>query len=604
MRSELCLPAASLLAVWLAGSASCSRKTPPPQPARTAVLRFDNLTGDAALDWVGRGVARQLASQLRAVPRDGADVSAERTAALTSGVGRLIHGYVFRAGARLVLRAFVEQSPSSFRAEEASGDAGGGVASLAAAMARRINPSSQPLYSPNDAALAAFAAGLDSRDTAQAAAAFEKAVGLDPSFGPSYVAWIELALRRQDRAEAARILAIARQRAASLEPRDRLRLELEAAFVSGDRAAYVKSLSAIVELDPSDPDLLRRLGAEEQLLKHFPRAIAHYRQALALSSDPGLLNEIAYAQSWAGDFAGAVETLRQYERLRPDDPNVYDSAGEIHFVFGKFKEAEGFYRRAYEKNPGFLRGATLAKAAFARLMTGDINGAAQIKEERLRTLPPVEAAFRRAEWLHYAGKREEARRQMETVARSGSSASKSFAHIQLAVWFLQAGDRVRAGEQARLAAASAAMPANAAYAGVCTFLAMPSATPDEWTRRADVYFAKAIPLKNLALAYAFLLDGHFGAAEPLLRVLESSARPNAPETAPVLLAWALVGSGRADEAAPLIERTPVWEVVSPAPFQAMALPRIFELRAKVAEKKGDRTGAERNRKLFEALSGR
>jgi hypothetical protein len=42
---------------------SCSRKTPP-GPQRLAILRFENLTGDESLDWMGRAASEVISAEL------------------------------------------------------------------------------------------------------------------------------------------------------------------------------------------------------------------------------------------------------------------------------------------------------------------------------------------------------------------------------------------------------------------------------------------------------------------------------------------------------------------------------------------------------------
>ena len=107
----------------------------------------------------------------------------------------------------------------------------------------------------------------------------------------------------------------------------------------------------------------------------------------------------------------------------------------------------------------------------------------------------------------------------------------------------------------------------------------------------------------LVRAYALLLSKNFTAAVPLLREIIARSSPSPTETTPVLLAWALVETGAFDEAAKYLRSTPVPTVSGQAPFDALVFPRIFYLRAVVAEKKGMKQVAEQNSLVFRALSG-
>jgi hypothetical protein len=70
----------------------------------------------------------------------------------------------------------------------------------------------------------------------------------------------------------------------------------------------------------------------------------------------------------------------------------------------------------------------------------------------------------------------------------------------------------------------------------------------------------------------------------------------------VLLAWALEETGKFGEVEEYLRGTPVPAVSGPAPFEALAFPRIFYLRAVAAEKKGLHQVAEQNYSLFKTLT--
>jgi len=106
-----------------------------------------------------------------------------------------------------------------------------------------------------------------------------------------------------------------------------------------------------------------------------------------------------------------------------------------------------------------------------------------------------------------------------------------------------------------------------------------------------------------ARAYALLLAKDFEGALPILRDVVARLAPDPVDPAPVMLAWALVETGRVEEAEKYLRTVPVPANPAPAPFESLIFPRIFDLRAKVAEKRGDRPEAERNRRLFQVLSG-
>ena len=573
--------------------AACSRTQ---QLARRPilVLGFENLTGDPALDWMGRGAARQIASQI-----DGAtiaDVAApgpERARAIVAGSTRLLHGYVSRFGDRLRLRADLEDAASgSFvQSGESTGPVSAGLLPLAAAVAHQIDPSARQAGAKSEAALSDYVTALGSPDAAAATGQLTRAIAADPDFADAYLALIELSQARHDRAAAERFLALAKARGPAIPALDRARLNVAAAQLSGNSAALTQSLTELSRLAPTNTGLLRTLASAEMEARHYGPAIDYFKKALAAQpDDPALLNLLGYTYAYAGDLAAAVKTLREYERLRPAEANPLDSLGEVNFYLGQFSEAEGFYRQAFAKDPSFLNGIALAKAATARLMTGDVSGAEAIFREyetarRAASDPGIELA--RAEWDRLRGKPNEAIHSLEILASTTKNRDiASLAHASLTIWLLEAGDRASARQHAAQAAATAGGQMTAGLAAACRYVADPSASsfPDPAVR-----------------AEALLLSKDFAAAVPLLREVLAHSAPSPTETTPVLLAWALEQTGQFDEAEKYLGATPI-PALGPAPFEALVFPRIFHLRAIVAEKKGLQAVADQNRRIFVALS--
>ncbi len=327
--------------------------------------------------------------------------------------------------------------------------------------------------------------------------------------------------------------------------------------------------------------------------KRYSSAAGYFQKALtAQPGDATLLNSLGYAQAYAGDLDGAVKTLREYERTHPAEANPLDSLGDVYFYWGRFAEAEPFYRQEYEKDPAFLKGGSLIKAATARLFTGDVPGSetifAQYEGARRAANDPL-IDLTRAEWDHLRGKPDEAIRNLEKFAGTTKVRDlASLAHSQLSIWQLQAGDRAQSGQKAAQAVTEAASPTTSALATACRFIAGPP--------------GGNFP-NTLVRVYALLLSNDFAAALPLLRDIEAHATPNPSDPAPVLLAWALEETGYVAEAESYLRTTPVRSVTGSAPFESLVFPRIFHLRAVAAEKKGDRATAALNARLFQTLVG-
>ncbi len=78
------------------------------------------------------------------------------------------------------------------------------------------------------------------------------------------------------------------------------------------------------------------------------------KQALAIDENfaPSYL-ELGYINLSAENYAEVEEAFQNCIRLIPDQPNPYDSMGDLYSRMGKFEEAIGYYQQALEKNPAF-----------------------------------------------------------------------------------------------------------------------------------------------------------------------------------------------------------------------------------------------------------
>jgi tetratricopeptide (TPR) repeat protein len=62
---------------------------------------------------------------------------------------------------------------------------------------------------------------------------------------------------------------------------------------------------------------------------------------------------LGYIHLAAGNYAESEEAFQNYIRLVPDQPNPYDSMGDLYSRMGRFEEAIEYYKQALEKNPEF-----------------------------------------------------------------------------------------------------------------------------------------------------------------------------------------------------------------------------------------------------------
>jgi tetratricopeptide (TPR) repeat protein len=523
-------------------ASGCGKKTtstgPPP---KYAFLRFENLSGDPALEWVGRAASESLpamlanaldgpvlassaisvsASALGARPAAAPGSSGERAEALVAGVNRIVSGYVDRSAGRIRITATEEDTAThqSLRIVTATG---GTPMEALHRLAHELSPRAGTLLTSNAEAFQNWAKALEA-PAAEGVPLLEKAIQTDPNFGPPWVALTSVDLAHGDRAAAQDVISRSRQH--QIDPLSRARLDLAATEIDGDRLARIAALRKVVALSPGDLVLLRALADSENAAGQFTEAAVDWKKIADAAPDDALArNSMAYARAYAGDYAGAMAALREYERLRPKEANPSDSMGDVNYLFGKFPEAAASYLAAHKKQPGFQQFADLYKAAWAKFRAGDKAGAdslfAQFRAERMKAAPADPAfSLLEADWLYRTGRQKEAFAALRTlVSETKSERAVVDGYAQLTIFDLLQNDRAQAAKDG--AAMGPRLSDRSAF--FARFAAQPSAAVSEWQARADRI--PAPQLRDAALAWALLLDGKREAALPLWKQVAESA---------------------------------------------------------------------------------
>ena len=254
-------------------------------------------------------------------------------------------------------------------------------------LAKEFSPHAGHFPTSNPDALRDWATALES-PVAASADLLDRAIQLDPDFGAAWVALAGLDLARGDRAAAEGVVEQARHHA--LDEVNRANLDLVSASMTEDRPARIAALRKVVSLSPADVLLLRSLAEAEAAVGQFGPAASDWKKVTdAFPNDPLMWNSLGYARSYGGDYAGALAALREYERLRPNEANPSDSIGDLNYSFRKFAEAAASYLEAHRKQPDFLQGGDLYKAAWAKFRAGDKPGAealfSQFRAERAKS---------------------------------------------------------------------------------------------------------------------------------------------------------------------------------------------------------------------------
>ncbi len=517
---------------------SCkSSSVPAAVPPHYAVLRFENLSGDSSIDWLGRAASEalppslanaldgpvldassilSLAPALGLRPVSAPGISTERAEAVAAGANRLIAGYIEKTGGRIRITASEEDVATGKSLRIVTAEAASPIAALER-LAHELSPKAGGLPTSNGEALRAWATAMES-PVAERIELLNQAVRADPNLGLAWVALTTVYVARGDRAGAENTIQQARRN--KIDAFSSANLALAGAELGQDRATRIAALRQVVALSPADLLLLRSLADAETGAGEFQAAASDWKKLTVDTPNDALAwNSLGYARAYADDYAGAIAALREYEQLRPKDANPSDSIGDVNYLFRRFSDAATNYLEANRKQPGFEGYTDLYKAAWARFRAGDAKGAdalmSQFRSERLKGAPSdggVELLW--ADWLYRTNRQSEAVAGLRKVAAETKPGGLRIdAELQLTFWDLMQNDRARATEDAAL---TGAMPA-AAPVVIARFVAQPSASAMEWETRADRAFPSPAEagVRRLALGYALLLDGKREAAIPV-----------------------------------------------------------------------------------------
>jgi Tfp pilus assembly protein PilF len=401
--------------------AACSR-SPRRGVERLAILPFSNLTGDAAFDWVANAgpaiLAQELAGGTHVLPLRAASVG---TASLENATQLLHCTFTQRSGSLQIQYALEDAGRHRMIA---TGSVDGTALFAVSALARTLDAGgARPFSTPNPDAAAAWGRGD-----------FERAVALDPDFGTSWASWIAQTAQAGKPDLAAELAGRALARPSLRAPLDKAQIQLSYATLRKDEVARASALTELVRLAPHDIGPLLGLAAIEQQARRYPAAEELYRRVLAI--DPGnadALNSLGYAEGESGDLEAAKKTFEAYGQVPNQANNGLDSLGEVYFMNGRFAEAEKYFAQVSARDPNFLKGAPLMKAAYAHWLDGDLAGADGLMQKYVAFLSKQNdplVAWREAVWFYATGRSEQA---MAALAKAPPDQAATMER-QRAVW--------------------------------------------------------------------------------------------------------------------------------------------------------------------------
>ncbi len=166
---------------------------------------------------------------------------------------------------------------------------------------------------------------------------------------------------------------------------DLYHIELINASLRGDLEAGMKAHQQWLQKHPDDREANFNLAKFYDGLNDRFRSIEYLRKTLEIDPNYKLaLNQMGYEHAFIGDLNQAMAYFINYQQIAPEEPNPFDSMGEIYTWYGNFKQAEKQLKAALKKNENFH--VSLLHLGMVYLDQGQFQKAQQMFEHYLEKI--------------------------------------------------------------------------------------------------------------------------------------------------------------------------------------------------------------------------
>jgi len=217
-----------------------------------------------------------------------------------------------------------------------------------------------PVTTSSAKAKQAFEEGVALRENLHlehSVAKWREAVKLDPNFSQ---AWAYLAWVTRDPVEAKHARERAKATMLHASKGEQLLVTWMTARDEGDSLKAISAMNDLLAMYPRDKRVLFQAARWLFFQGQYEQSAQMADRALAV--DPNYLtalNSGAYAYAELRNFDKAIEYLKKYSELAPEEPNPHDSLGEIYRLAQRYPESIEEYNKALAIDPKFessLRG--------------------------------------------------------------------------------------------------------------------------------------------------------------------------------------------------------------------------------------------------------
>ena len=185
----------------------------------------------------------------------------------------------------------------------------------------------------------------------EAQKSYKKALELDSTFAMAYYRLSYLGTG-EDRK---RLIAKAVKYSNKVSQKEKLYIQAGEAYASRNYTQYIKELQKIIERYPEEKEAFLFLGlCYLDNLRQPANSVSYLSKAIEIDSlYKDAYNSLAYVYDGVGDLEKSIWAINKYISLAPNEPNPYDSRGDLYAWNGKINEAIESYKKALEIKPDF-----------------------------------------------------------------------------------------------------------------------------------------------------------------------------------------------------------------------------------------------------------
>jgi pentatricopeptide repeat protein len=196
--------------------------------------------------------------------------------------------------------------------------------------------------------------GLNKLFYKDAIAQLNKAIAIDSNFVSAYLRLIHGYSQEGMVKEAMQIYEKLQQLKAHATEQDLYYIALMDARLKGDLQSMIAVHEEWLKKYPDDREANFNLATLFYSLNDHHRSIQNLGKTLQIDPNYKLaINQMGYEHAFIGNLTKAIAYLDKYQKIAPEEPNPYDSMGEIYSWYGEFEQAEKKLKAALNVNENF-----------------------------------------------------------------------------------------------------------------------------------------------------------------------------------------------------------------------------------------------------------